>query len=163
MYRHRQFFYDVFLLSRLVSGQVGIRIIFVYKGFDQKFGNWRYPHVSFVKYLETGASQGYISTMNVSNLKLLLPNARFTAFTLSELVLEKLTWGWRKVVVKLFHRMVLTVISNTSCLPSEAFFFQFSRWYSPIPIKIIVTVIYIVTVTRKTLHLRSLTGFSIYL
>ena len=35
--------------------------IFVYKGLDQKLetGNQKYPRLSFVQYLETGASTGY--------------------------------------------------------------------------------------------------------
>ena len=33
--------------------------IFVYKGFDQKSGNQKYPRVSLIQYLETGVSQRY--------------------------------------------------------------------------------------------------------
>ena len=28
-------------------------------GIDQKSGNWKYPHLSFAQYLETGASKEY--------------------------------------------------------------------------------------------------------
>ena len=30
-----------------------------YEGFDQKSKNQKYPHLSLIQYLETGASNGY--------------------------------------------------------------------------------------------------------
>ena len=33
--------------------------IFVYKKFDQNSGNWKYPRLNFVQYLETGVELGY--------------------------------------------------------------------------------------------------------
>ena len=57
--------------------------IFVYKEFDQKSGNEKWPRLSFVQYLETDASQQCQ----------MLQNARFTAFTVSELLRGKRTGG----------------------------------------------------------------------
>ena len=46
--------------------------IFVYKGFDQKTRNWKYPYRSFRQCLETGESSVTKFGMNVWNWK--LPN-----------------------------------------------------------------------------------------
>ena len=59
---------------------------------DSKSGNHKYPRLSFVQYLETGASEDIKLYMNVSNenLHVILQNARFRAFTISELLRENL-------------------------------------------------------------------------
>ena len=51
--------------------------IFVYKEFDQNSGNWKYPHLNFVQYLETGVELGIPNFAWVSLIKnyLILQNS----------------------------------------------------------------------------------------
>ena len=63
--------------------------IFIYKEFDQKIRNQKYPCLRLVQYLETGESQrcqiGYKCLMKSY---LMLQNAKFTAFTVSKFLRE---------------------------------------------------------------------------
>ena len=62
-------FFDVvlFLFSSLDTGPSLIQYHywfwnhdnFLLKGIDQKFGNWKYPRLSFAQYLETRVSEEY--------------------------------------------------------------------------------------------------------
>ena len=62
----------------IITGS-GVITIFVYRGFDQKSGNWKYLRLSFVQYL----MKSYF----------ILRNCRFTAFTVSELLKENQQGG----------------------------------------------------------------------
>ena len=54
----------------IITGS-GVMTIFVYKGFYEKFRNWKPPLLSFVQYLETGAIEDTKFDINVSNEKLI--------------------------------------------------------------------------------------------
>ena len=66
--------------------------IFVYKGFDNKSGNWKYPPPTLAKFFSSIWRLGQVwdAKFNMSQIKnyLMLQNARLTAFTVSELLKE---------------------------------------------------------------------------
>ena len=62
-------------------------LVFVYKGYEQKFGNWKYPLLSFDQYLKTGASYEYQIWHECLNKKLL------------SLIALKITAGQRSLTV----------------------------------------------------------------
>ena len=66
--------------------------IFVYKGFDNKSGNWKYPSPPPAEFFSSMWRLGQVrdAKFGMSQIKnyLMLQNARLTAFTVFELLKE---------------------------------------------------------------------------